>query len=111
MDKQSVLNILSRFQETLESQGITINQLILFGSYVAGTYREGSDIDVIVVSDDFAGKNFWERIEILSSAIYEVFEPIEAVAMTGEEWEKGESTIAAYAKEGEVIYSAAGKFD
>ncbi len=41
----------------------------------------------------------------MSDAIYEVFEPIEAVALTVEEWEKGESTIAEYAKKGEVIFT------
>ena len=53
--------------------------------------------------DDFSGKSFWERTEILSSAILEVFEPIEAIAMTFQEWEKGDSPIIAYAGSGEVI--------
>jgi hypothetical protein len=30
-------------------------------------------------------------VDILSDAIYEVFEPIGAVALTNEEWERGES--------------------
>lgn len=104
MDKDTVLNILSLFREAIESKGIRINKLILFGSYVTGTYREGSDIDIVVISEDFEGKDYWERIDILSDAIYEVFEPIEAVAMTPEEWVKGESLIAEYAKDGEVVY-------
>jgi hypothetical protein len=53
--------------------------------------------------DDFSGKSFWERTEILSSAIFEVFEPIEAIAMTFEEWEKDDSPIISNAKNGEVI--------
>lgn len=105
MDKGAVLEIVSRFRKAMESKGITITRLILFGSYVTGTYREGSDIDIVVISEDFTGKNYWERLEILSDAIYEVFEPIEAIAMTPEEWEKGESLIVEYAKDGEVIYA------
>lgn len=35
---------------------------------------------------------------------YEVFEPIEAVALTPEEWEKGQSAIVECAKGGEIIY-------
>jgi len=58
----------------------------------------------VVISEDFADKDYWERIDILSSAIFEVFAPIEAVAMTPQEWESGESRIVAYARHGEVVY-------
>jgi predicted nucleotidyltransferase len=105
MDKRSALNSLHNFRLALESKGIRIHKLILFGSYAQGKAKEGSDIDVLVISDDFSGKNYWERIDILADAIYEVFEPIEAVALTMEEWKKGESVIVDYAKEGEVIFS------
>jgi len=105
MDKISALNSLHNFRLALESKGIRIHKLILFGSYAQGKAKEGSDIDVLVISDDFSGKNYWERIDILADSIYEVFEPIEAVALTIEEWEKGESVIVDYAKEGEVIFS------
>jgi predicted nucleotidyltransferase len=105
MDKISALNSLHNFRLALESKGIRINRLILFGSYAQGKAKEGSDIDVLVISDDFSGKDYWERIDILADAIYEVFEPIEAVALTIEEWEKSESVIVDYAKEGEVIFS------
>jgi len=103
MDKRAVLEVLSRFKKALESKGIRVSRLILFGSYATGRYREGSDIDVVVISPDFDGKGYWERIDILSDAIYEVFQPIEALAMTPEEWESGKSSLAEYAKSGEVV--------
>src|SRR3989304_9763544 len=102
MDKNAVLEILSRFRKALESKGIKINKMILFGSYATGKYKEESDIDVVVIPRDFSGKDYWERIDILSDAIYEVFEPIEAVAMTPEEWGKKDSPVADFVKEGEV---------
>src|SRR4030067_1125623 len=34
---------------------IKVDQVIVFGSYLEGTARPDSDIDVIVVSDDFRG--------------------------------------------------------
>lgn len=103
MDKKSVLEIISDFRKVIESKGIRVNKLILFGSYATGKYKEGSDIDLVVISEDFNEKNYWERIEILSAAIYDIFAPIEAVAMTPEEWKKRESCIFDYAKNGKVI--------
>lgn len=106
MDKNAVLKIILNFQKSLESKGYKINSLVLFGSYANGGSREGSDIDLVVISDDFFGKNYWERIDIISDAIYEVFQPIEATALTRSEWENGEYSICEYAKNGEVVYSS-----
>jgi len=103
MDKKTVLAIISDFRKALESAGIRPDKLILFGSFATGGYREGSDIDIVVISQDFRDKNYWERIDVLASAIYQIFEPIEAVAMTPDEWEAGESLIVDYAKDGEVV--------
>ena len=106
MDKRDVLEIISQFQKALEGKGIKINKLVLFGSYATGQFREGSDIDVVVISDSFTGKGYWERIDILSDAIYEVFAPVEAVGMTPDEWEKKDSFIADHAGNGEIVYAA-----
>lgn len=108
MDKEAVLEILRRFAESLARHGALPCQLILFGSYARGDYREGSDIDVVVVSSGIEGKSYWERIEIFVACIYELRKPIEAIAMTPEEWERGDSMIAQIAREGgEVVYAAA----
>lgn len=103
MDKEAVLDAVSRFREELGKQGVTVERMVLFGSWARGNPREGSDIDLVVVSEDFAGKGYWERIDILAAAIYEVFEPIEAVAMTPSEWESGLSPIAQYARDGQQV--------
>ena len=106
MDKKTVNGKLNQFRQILQSKGIHVSKLILYGSYAQGNAREDSDIDVVVVSNDFSGKGYWDRINILSDVIYELFEPIEAVAMTEKEWESGESMIVDFAKNGEIIYSA-----
>lgn len=103
MDKGTVLRIIADFKKLLESKAIKVDRIILYGSYASGKFREGSDIDILVISDDFKNKNYWERIDILSEVIYEVFKPIEAVAMTLDEWERGDSVIAGFAQKGEVI--------
>ncbi|MCF6148981.1 MAG: nucleotidyltransferase domain-containing protein [Candidatus Kuenenia sp.] len=103
MDQDSVLKILKQFKQVLESLDIQVERLILYGSYAAGTAREDSDIDVVVISQSFADKNYWERIDILTEAIYQVFAPIEASAFTLEEWETEKSMIVDYAKNGITV--------
>lgn len=106
MDKETLLEIISDFKNDLEQNGTRIDRIILFGSYAKGTQKEESDIDLVVISDDFKDKSAWQRIEIVSDAIYKIREPIEAVTLTPEEWENEESIIVEFAKDGEVVFSA-----
>ena len=103
MGKKDVLKILIHLKGLLEQNNIHVDKLILFGSWAKGTQREGSDIDVVVVSDNFNNKDYWTRIKILSEAIYQVFAPIQAIAMTPQEWESKESPICDFASQGEII--------
>jgi len=59
MGKGQAMRIVREFVNALKRQGITIDRVILYGSYVNGTVRPDSDIDVAVVSKDF-GK---DRVE------------------------------------------------
>jgi predicted nucleotidyltransferase len=103
MDKKAVLTILGQFRKALERSGIRIKKMILFGSCATGTNTENSDIDVVVVSDSFNGLNHWQRIERMSDALYEIFQPIEARALTGDEWESDGTLTAQYVKSGALI--------
>jgi predicted nucleotidyltransferase len=104
VDKESVLKIVSEFAKALEAEGIRPQRIVLFGSHSTGTQREDSDIDLVVISEDFAGKGYWKRIDTLSAAIATVFQPIEAIAVTPQEWQDGQSRIIDYARNGEVVY-------
>jgi predicted nucleotidyltransferase len=105
MDKKAVLSIIDDFQSALRRRGVVPGKIILFGSYAQGKQDEWSDIDLVVVSDDFRGKGLWARMEIVAAAIGQLFKPIEAIPVTEEEWEKGDSTITEFAREGELVYS------
>lgn len=103
MDKNAAIDIIRRYRKAIEAKNIVVNRIVLFGSYAFGNQREGSDIDVAVISDDFRNKGYWDRIDILSDALCEVFEPIEAIALTTDEWERGDRAIIEFARSGEVI--------
>ena len=98
MDQNEVIKTLYQFKNALESINIRVDKLILFGSYATGFARADSDIDVIVVSASFTNKSYWERINMLTEAVYRIFAPIEATAMTPEEWKNGTSLIADFAR-------------
>jgi len=106
MDKKAVLDIVGRFRQGIEARGVKAQRVILYGSHATGKGTIESDIDIVVISDDWFGKGFWERIGILSDVIYEISEPIEAVAMTPKEWEQGDSFVVGFAREGDVFYAA-----
>lgn len=103
MDQSTVLKIIERFRNALERTGVKNSRIILFGSHAQNTAGQASDIDLVVISSDFVGKSFWERIDILTDAIYEVAAPIEATAMTPEEWEREDSMICSFARQGMLI--------
>ena len=105
MDKKAVVRILDRLRREIEDRGIKPQRIILYGSYATGANVKGSDIDVVIISSDFATKIYWERIDILADAIYEVSAPVEAVAMTPEEWESGDSFVVEFARNGEVLFA------
>ncbi len=79
--------IIQRFRLQLKKMGITPLQIMLFGSYAVGIAREGSDIDLIVVSDDWARYNNRERLELLGIAAARIMEPIQAQGFTPGETE------------------------
>ncbi len=104
MGQDTVLKTIRQFKRALEAINIKVEQLILFGSHASGTAREDSDIDIVVISDSFSNKNYWERIDILTEAIYKVFAPIDASAFTPEEWKTEKSLIVDYAKNGLLVF-------
>jgi len=86
MGQDAVLKTIREFKKALESFNVQVDKLILFGSHAVGTAHEDSDIDLVVISSSFSDKNYWERIDMLTEAIYKVFAPIEASAFTPDEW-------------------------
>jgi len=68
------------------AQTLRPKSIILFGSMARGNYGVGSDVDILVISDDFPS-NFLERLRLLSEA-NPTFAPIQAVGYTPAEFLK-----------------------
>ena len=53
MAKREVIELLMRYIELLRSEGISVSKAFLYGSYSDETATDQSDIDVLLVSDQF----------------------------------------------------------
>ena len=86
-EKSQIANIIEQYKRELKKLNINPEKIILFGSYAEGKQYEGSDIDLIVISNDFQPLNLRERLELLGLAAGRIMEPIEALGYTDEELE------------------------
>ena len=63
MDREIVI-VLNLWKKSLAEMGVRVSRFVIFGSAATGSRRKHSDVDVVVISDDFAGKNIVERCEL-----------------------------------------------
>ena len=64
MDKKQALKIVRKFVKRLGEEGISVDRVILYGSYAAAKERSDSDIDVAIVSKDFGKDRVEEGIAL-----------------------------------------------
>jgi predicted nucleotidyltransferase len=79
--------IIRRFRLELEKMGIHIERVMLYGSQASKTAHDGSDIDLIIISPDFAPYNQRERLEMLGIAAARILESVQAKGFTPQEIE------------------------
>ncbi|HEY5123001.1 MAG TPA: nucleotidyltransferase domain-containing protein [Ignavibacteria bacterium] len=77
-NKPEIISTIKECLKELEKFNIKIEKAILFGSYANGNYNEWSDIDVALVSADFEGDRFIDRIKVrnITRKINIDFEPL-----------------------------------
>ncbi len=90
MDKQ-VYKVIMKYRKNLESMGIKIKKIILYGSYVSGQKKTASDIDLLIASNNFKDMDLRERLCLLGRARIGIRKPIEILGVTEEEFKKEKS--------------------
>lgn len=65
MVKTRVRQAAELIKKLLEDRNITVDRIIIFGSYAKDDYTEDSDIDIAVVSRDFNEKDVFQKAEML----------------------------------------------
>ncbi len=86
MDKNQALKIIEKFVKRLRQEGISVDRVILYGSYAAEERRRDSDIDVAIVSRDF-GKDRVEEGMVLYRIAGKVDTRLEPVPISVEAYE------------------------
>src|SRR6266699_4988575 len=81
-----IQRITHRYVQRL-ARSMTINKAILTGSWATGKYLEDSDVDLIIVSDDFSKMTLSERLSYLQKN-WKNRVPLEAFGYTVEEFQK-----------------------
>ena len=84
MDHQKlrIKKVISDYKIALKNLGINVERAVLFGSFANGNARKDSDIDLIIVSEDFKKMNLRQRLEVLGIAAVRIMQPIEAKGYT-----------------------------
>lgn len=89
MDKDSnkiILKELKNFKKKLQKK-YKIEKIILFGSRARGDYLHNSDVDVIIISDDFKGTKIRDRSsEFLK--YWNILPDLEAIGYTKDEFKR-----------------------
>lgn len=68
MGKGQAIRVIKEFVNALKREGIKVDRVILYGSYVKGNVRPDSDIDVAVISKDFGKDRVEEGMTLLRIA-------------------------------------------
>ena len=68
MVKKRVIMATEFLQQCLKETGLDISKVILFGSQSREEATEESDIDILIISEDFQGKDVFERAKLTKYA-------------------------------------------
>ncbi len=107
MVKSKVVEAMRFLEQSLKEEGLNDLRIILFGSQFKETATKDSDIDILILSKDFRGKDIFERALLTKNSeirtIKKFLIPLDIITMTPEEFKRGNSPITEFAKDGKVI--------
>ncbi len=105
-----VLETVNFFLSRAGKNGLRISRLILFGSSGTGTAGPGSDIDIAIISDDFSGRDIFDRALLTKDAEMETIRkfrvPLDIISLTTEEFRDPDSPVAGAIRKGIVLQQA-----
>jgi predicted nucleotidyltransferase len=102
-----ILEAVNFFSAVVRKNGVHIHDLILFGSSGTGTATPKSDIDIAIISSDFAGKDIFDRALMTKDAEIKTVRrfkvALDVVTLTPEEYRDPTSLIASTLRKGIIV--------
>ena len=86
--KSSTINLIKKYIVRLKENNISVERVLLFGSYIKGTPREDSDIDIAVISSAFKGDRYSDR-RLIVPLRRGIDSRIEPIPFTPDDFAKG----------------------
>jgi predicted nucleotidyltransferase len=91
MAENTITEIIKFLKTLLNESGISVEKIAVFGSYKKGNYTDQSDLDLIIISKDFNGKDIFERSGMTMDAEIKTLRkfmiPLDILKMTHEEYD------------------------
>jgi predicted nucleotidyltransferase len=104
LTQDAVIGIVHNYARDIESNGVHLRAVILYGSFAKGTPHQWSDIDVALVADDFSGVGFLDRQRFSGIGIKKPYIRIEAKTYPTDYFNQGDPFIEEIKKTGiEII--------
>ena len=109
MYKNNIEKAIKFLEQCLKENGLNISKIILFGSQATET-TDNSDVDILIISDDFKNKDIFERARLTKDAeiktIRKFMVPLDIITLTSEEFENETTPVAEFAKSGKIMFAA-----
>jgi predicted nucleotidyltransferase len=109
MYKNNIEKAIKFLEQCLKENGLNISKIILFGSQATET-TDNSDVDILIISDDFKNKDIFERARLTKDAevktIRKFMVSLDIVTLTSEEFENETSPVTEFAKSGKIMFAA-----
>ncbi len=99
-----VRKIIFKCIRELERNNIPVKEVILFGSYARGNYKEESDIDLLIVSPVFKGNRIEDR-KIIRKYVIKISSLLEIIPCSLRDYQKRDPFIEEIVKSGIKIFS------
>lgn len=108
MVKKEFIEISEAVKKFFKERSFKINQIIVFGSYAKGNYTEESDLDLAIISEDFEGKDIFQKTRMVQGLnwllVSRFMLPFDLVFLSPKEWQDSSSLVVEFAKEG-IVFS------
>jgi len=100
LTQHDAIEIVRNYAHDIESRGVNLRTVILYGSFAKGTQHEWSDIDVALVADEFTGFTFNDKKLFPYVGIKKPYIRIEAKTYPTDYFQEGDPFIEEIIKTG-----------